>query len=443
MAFIIKILGGSNQGAEALLGNEMLVGRAEDCDIILNDDGVADHHLKIQFDGTKGFLTVLESPVYLDGEPIAGDGAPVLPLQIISFGFVHMAFGEETSNWQALKLPLIKPPDNAPEGIPENADSPENTADNALENADAPANDALPDNAPQTPPSPANTLPPSSHSSSHKSSHASSHRVAVWLPMEEERKKPVVSIHPIDAVEKMLASYDDTTLKATKTGSFVQINGFLVHSSQLDALKQALQKQQLLKDVRFNVQVGDKVARTLQNSLRAENLKVEVKLSGNELRLFGVLGNKQALNKVIADDRLGNFVLKDETITNGELRNYILKSLEQKKFKGHIELMANNDSSLSVAGLVGKNDYAIWQERMRALTKAYPLLVINDEVRRMPLGDFNLKSVVIGPKSFVTLANGQIITEGEPFKGGFTLAKITDSHLLLKMDSRQYKYIYH
>ena len=543
MAFIVKILAGANQGAEALLAERMLIGSGADCDLVLSD--AARHQFRLQFDGSKAVLTQLTPPIYVDGEPIAGDGATVLPLQVISFGFVHIAFGDENTNWQAIRLPLIKPETNPGEGTGEGsgAGTGEGSGEGSGENSGAGGNigegvsgeaagdvgegasgaivggDADGDSSTATGSgaggstsggemanpavaggargasgaggnlsgdgagnasgesnpmgntsgeggnqgggegNPKALSQLAANASQARKPHGKGQRlvlgafslvsvlllvaVLVFVPEEGKAKKPVANPpDPMAEVEKVLASYHNT-LKAVQSGSFIQISGFLAHQKQLEKLKQTLQQGGILPSVRFSIQVGDQVAKTLQNSLRAEELNVEVKLSGNTLMLFGVVSNKQPLRKVISDSRLGNFVIKDETVTNGELKNYILASLRQKHFKGHIEVMANKDASISAAGLIGKKDYSVWQQQVATLGKAYPFLVLQDNVKEMPLDNFKLKSVVIGPKTFVTLANGQIVTEGEALKDGFSLAKITDSHLLLKMGSGQYKYIYH
>ena len=529
MAFIVKILAGANQGAEALLAERMLIGSGADCDLVLSD--AARHQFRLQFDGSKAVLTQLTPPIYVDGEPIGGDAATVLPLQVISFGFVHIAFGDENTNWQAIRLPLTKPEPTTGEGTGEGSGAGGNIgegvsgeaagdagegASGAIVGGEADADgdmgsktatgsgaggstsggemanpavargasgagssggersgaggnlsgdgagnasgDGGGADANQTASTEALSQLAANASQARKP-HGKGQRlvlgafslvsvlllvaVLVFVPEEGKAKKPVANPpDPMAEVEKVLASYHNT-LKAVQSGSFIQISGFLAHQKQLEKLKQTLQQGGILPSVRFSIQVGDQVAKTLQNSLRAEELNVEVKLSGNTLMLFGVVSNKQPLRKVISDSRLGNFVIKDETVTNGELKNYILASLRQKHFKGHIEVMANKDASISAAGLIGKKDYSVWQQQVATLGKAYPFLVLQDNVKEMPLDNFKLKSVVIGPKTFVTLANGQIVTEGEALKDGFSLAKITDSHLLLKMGSGQYKYIYH
>ena len=454
MAFVVKVLSGSHRGAEAALGEGCLIGSGVDCDIILSDDGVAEQHLILDFDGGKVTMTVLAEPVYVDGEAVIAKGRTVLPLQVISLGFAHITFGPEASDWQSLKLPLIRPEEEREEQEEPEGEQDE-TMDIGEEAAPPPAAASVAaaagvDNAP-------GAVPPPQSQHGHGFLWLGAGVSVVLLlavgyyafpgvfstpkKSAQNRAAALAVAEPLTEVRKIISGYQG--LKADKLGSVVRVSGFLRHNRDLGNLKEEIRKASLLDRTRFSVVVGDEVVTTLKSSLAAAGMSVEVELEGGTLELFGVVADKKSLRRVLKDSRFRSLTLKDETVTSDELIAYIRKLLGQKHFAGHIDMGTGKDGVLQVAGLVEEKDYTVWQEVEKALAKAYPLLQVDDGVRPIPDQGFAVESVVVGPKSFVTLANGQTIAEGQPLKEGYILDKITAAHLLVGVGSRQYRYVYH
>lgn len=461
MALIVKVLAGSHRGAEAALGASCLIGSGADCDIVLSGDGVAERQLRLNFDDNGVTMTVLTAPVYVDGEAVTAAGRAVLPLQVISLGFAHIAFGVENSDWQRLKLPLIRPTEEDDEqgGEGDLTTGEEGGTAQADQGSQADTPPGTPDDSP--PPIDGDQQPIHPGGGSH-------HHGVLWLGVAvpvvllaviayfafpdlfstaKTPPKPAVAavvLKPLPEIRKLIAAYPG--LKADKVGSVVRVGGFLPHSLDLKNLKEAVRRVGMLDKTRFNIRVGDEVATSLKNSLAAADLTLEVELNGTVLRLFGVVADKKSLRQVLANNRFRLLTIKDETVTVDELVTYIGKHLRQKRFSGHIDISSvgkKGANALRVAGLVSEKDYALWQDMEKALAKTYPLLKIDDEVKPIPGRGFAVKSVVVGPKSFVTLDDGQTITEGQPLKAGYILDKITDGHLLVGIGSRQYRYVYH
>ena len=129
----MKILSGVHVGAEVTLdAEEAVIGSGEDCDFVLEDDGLAGRHVSLLPTDSGVRLTVLDSgdTVYVDGQRV--DGSVLLdPFQVVSMGGLSLAVGPAGQPWPKIDLPSIQA---------DGGDAPQ--PDAAAADADAPGEEA-------------------------------------------------------------------------------------------------------------------------------------------------------------------------------------------------------------------------------------------------------------------------------------------------------------
>ncbi|MGV6809207.1 MAG: type III secretion system inner membrane ring subunit SctD [bacterium] len=103
---LLRILSGPNTGARTLLKvGEYIVGSGVDCDIILQDDYIAQRHLKIIINDRHIILQPLVQPVYVDSKDIGKSEYKIKHYQVITLGNVHFAIGSVKKPWPSIKNP--------------------------------------------------------------------------------------------------------------------------------------------------------------------------------------------------------------------------------------------------------------------------------------------------------------------------------------------------
>lgn len=106
MKQLLRILSGPQAGAEALLRpGEYILGRADDCDFILDDANAADHHATLFVTGTAVEVGPLDGPVFLQGRPVEGERAAVANFQVLTIGGTHFCFGPSEGTWPRIEMP--------------------------------------------------------------------------------------------------------------------------------------------------------------------------------------------------------------------------------------------------------------------------------------------------------------------------------------------------
>ncbi len=95
---VLRIVDGLHAGANRVLAQEemILVGSGEDCDIVLADDGVANHHALVTLMGGRFMVRALDAPLKIGGQTIQpGDPVELTAVQQIVLGEAAIAFGRE------------------------------------------------------------------------------------------------------------------------------------------------------------------------------------------------------------------------------------------------------------------------------------------------------------------------------------------------------------
>ena len=106
-AWLLKILTGPHVGSEAVLSPGVyLLGRDDDCDIILHDTSLAGQHFELNLESDKIGLRILakDRKSYINGIAIDDDSIDVNPYQVISTGTFFFVLGSAQEAWPPIEL---------------------------------------------------------------------------------------------------------------------------------------------------------------------------------------------------------------------------------------------------------------------------------------------------------------------------------------------------
>lgn len=105
MGLLLRVLSGPHQGAEFdIPEEEIIIGAADECDVIISDALVTDRHAKFRPSEGRIFITPLDGNVFIDGK-LLRESATIDNFKFITIGATHMMMGEaESEHWQAVSL---------------------------------------------------------------------------------------------------------------------------------------------------------------------------------------------------------------------------------------------------------------------------------------------------------------------------------------------------
>lgn len=102
---VLRIVDGLHAGASRPLARDemILVGSGDDCDIVLADDGVANHHALVTLVGGRYMVRALDAPVHVGATRIdPGDPVELSAVQQVRIGEASIAFGaEDDPAWES------------------------------------------------------------------------------------------------------------------------------------------------------------------------------------------------------------------------------------------------------------------------------------------------------------------------------------------------------
>ncbi len=100
MGLTLRVLSGPHRGAEFEIPAEaVIIGTADACDVVIDDDAVADRHAELQLEGDHIKLTPLEGNVFIAGK-LLREPSDVENFTFITLGNTHLMVGEsESKRW--------------------------------------------------------------------------------------------------------------------------------------------------------------------------------------------------------------------------------------------------------------------------------------------------------------------------------------------------------
>lgn len=145
MALLLKILSGPHQGAEFDIPEHTItIGAANDCDVVLSDLSLKDHHVKIAIKDNNIEITSVDGMFYVDGKP-QNESVIVEVFQFIHLGSTLLMFGDDKDEkWNQISAsdaPALQINDG--EKTEEDAATVIPTIDTEKEINDQPANESV------------------------------------------------------------------------------------------------------------------------------------------------------------------------------------------------------------------------------------------------------------------------------------------------------------
>jgi type III secretion system YscD/HrpQ family protein len=99
--YSLRVLSGENIGAQIALEPKVpiVVGKSATCNVIFNNEEVADRHVKLVLSDGKVRLRPLAQPVYMEGKDIGLHDVTLLPYQLVTIGKVGFSIGDGSGQW--------------------------------------------------------------------------------------------------------------------------------------------------------------------------------------------------------------------------------------------------------------------------------------------------------------------------------------------------------
>jgi type III secretion protein D len=126
--YLLKILNGIHGGAEVELHpGQYVIGRNDECDIVLGDDGIEQEHMVLTYNPAGQLAVAAKTGEFLiDGNPVESGEIGLDIHQIVSIGQIHWAVVEQGDGWQPGDLQALVTKDTA---VPESEEEEEAPAE--------------------------------------------------------------------------------------------------------------------------------------------------------------------------------------------------------------------------------------------------------------------------------------------------------------------------
>jgi type III secretion protein D len=428
---LLRILKGLHTGAElVLVPGKYVIGKGEDCDLILEDEEVAFKHCCLQITADTITISPLEGEVFIDGKRIATTSVLNL-FQVVTLGNVCLALGPTNEKWPDINLPIIeKEEKNEEETLSEEkqAESIEKT------------------------------------------------------PQETKKKLPVkyVIIGAILAI--VLGSFVFTFFSTPKqppsslplidkfklVEDFVQKSGFSyirVFKDKQGKIKVTgyvetrQDKQKLARKLKLiDPQIETKIyaneelllaAQEVVNAMGLENVKLKVFADG-KLLLTGFVLDKTSLKKMLTllrEDIPGFRHIENRLLCLAEVQRQI-KNFFAENNMPDLQVRVQ-PSSILITGSILAEKKREFEKVIARIEKQYaPQFKVikrvkikqGERVERTVKVNIEIKAVHIGGVSYIILADGKKYFEGAVLPGGYLLKKIEPQKLVLEIKGRKCYY---
>ncbi|MFO1058400.1 MAG: type III secretion system inner membrane ring subunit SctD [Dongiaceae bacterium] len=459
--FLLKCLSGPNLGAEAVLPEgEFTIGSSDDCDVVLSDRAVAALHLRARA-GDDG-VTLLELPgIVLDeaGKALA-QGSVVPLLALLLLGTTYLQIGRRDQPWPSARAPqelpaAAEPAAPTPAGDAAPATSPEASKVEAS-NAEAPKAEASKAEASMAAPEPEAaraplpvSRPPRRHLTvivgaglllllvllvavgAYLLGSAAEETVAAAPPPTlQERAATLLADEGLDSGVAALAAPDGR----------VSIAGYVRSAEQRRRLVQAVRSAKL--PVGIEVWSEDTLAATAREELNAAGFDLAVTPLGlGRLRLQGYVGAADGLQRAIdglRQDVAGIQDIENRVLTPVLAAEALRRLLAEQGLADRLTLKAG-PGGLAVSGTLTDAEEPRWQAAAAAFTAAYGQAPrIMTAIATRPLSaDLALRSIVVGPTSFITLGDGKRYRTGDSVSG-YRVEAIAANQVTLSRDGVRY-----
>jgi len=425
--WILKLLSGSHQGAEMPLdARSYIMGRSEDCDIVLHDEMLSEQLFQLNVSDS-GITLVKQGqclPVYISGELDESETIVVTEFEIYTVGSLHFCFGIVGAVWPELILPVIGGSARVVEGKNKEPQGPRNgqvlLAGNAKVRVKVIANISV---------------------------------LLLFivgglmfgngrLDAEEVLKKPTLDV--IKMIQQELGFSQLSVERLDDNGNKQRwaIKGYVGTKGELALLKQRLQFDKVISTLDIRV-MGDikRSTETLLKQFQMQNLLVSYGNEGGELVVSGVHPNFsdwRRLKKLLIADIPGLRKVTDQVESQEgrvqRLREWIL----EEHLDDEVTVVIKN-GRLSILSDIALEQSSAWQRIVDRFQVTYgSALDVSITLNGRPTID--IRSVSLGEIPYLILSNGRRYTAGSYVRDGFYVDKIDKNTVIFKRGVELIKY---
>lgn len=455
---LLKVLSGPHMGAELQLSpGTVIIGRNLNCDVVLHDSAILDHHVRLDLSPTAMALELLDGGAFLDGRWLQQPSKPYQLYQVVSLGTTHLAVGLLDEPWPQIVLPTLEAIQSQAndavvveeEGETENAGAVDETAAEHPVAAEAVALE--------------NTAPASGRArrrvlalalAGGALSLAGLFFISHGNPSQAAVSRQTNGLATDAGLEQVLAHYRFQSLRLDRgdDGALI-IKGVVDEGTEVDALTAALAP--FSNQVQLTVAGGERLLDTCRQILRMQALDLEVsagEANGIVLKGFCTDSSKLAATiQTMQKDVPGLGSVETQVVTPMELTRFLGEKVTELGL-GHLVQVGYVDGRMVVAGSLNQHETAHWQQVRAAFTERYgtDLPIVEKITPRtdvaMPLNrgaDYgpprlDVVSISLGRLRYITLSDNRKFFEGAMLDNGFILRSIEADRLVLSRNGHRW-----
>lgn len=455
--WLLKILTGPHAGSEAALGlGTHSVGRASDCDVVLNDTSLAEHHFQLSLTANSININLLSSdyPVYVTAKKAESKTIGLKPFQVVSIGTFCFAVGPAQEAWPALVLPTAASEPTVPQ--PEHPSAP-----TAVHPRPRPRLKALEDKIKQL-------LKLWSHGSARQRAYLlagctlAGVGLSLFIIALLSRPISIQSLesqrHSVEELMKQYIVYATVEIVSKDGARTLVIKGYTDTDGERDAFIRALGESGIVADTQLysSERLQQAVSAILEQLLDHEKDSVKVaNVVGmpGKILLLGYVQEElewQRILSIIKNDVTNIQGLEDRVRTLADTIN-VLKQMLQT------ESLADKFSINPIAGAIylgahtalTEQDQQRWKKVLNHFQERFgnhPQLVLGGQADKEKTEfleiDIEVQAISFGNTPYLVMANGQRYTIGSSLENGYIVEDINRQFVLLYKDGRLARYYF-
>jgi type III secretion system YscD/HrpQ family protein len=106
--YILKVFSGPHIGAEILLSRgRMLIGRGDQCDIVLYDSAISLEHVELVISDQEIQISSIDQTIFIAGKALTEKTVKVDTYQFITIGTTHFSIGINGEDWPQIVIPEL------------------------------------------------------------------------------------------------------------------------------------------------------------------------------------------------------------------------------------------------------------------------------------------------------------------------------------------------
>lgn len=465
--WILKVLSGLHVGAEVSLQEQAtMLGRDEDCDLVLDDVSLAARHISLRVADGQVMLKLLDGsrPVYVGVTRLEEGEVALEPFQPIALGTLFLAVGPAAGEWPVIDLQqaqkVIAPPAEDEQAPGEGMDAAEDEADEAP-GGEAQGGQAEP--AQETPPPAPRRrwlLVPATLVVLTAAGLLFYMLAAPLLERQDTGPSQAEMTATIQRLaERHYAKVEFSFL--SKGGETVPyITGHIVNNIHLRAFRQELLANGIAADIKLVAmdEIRQAIAFKLEHDINRDSTnKVTVASDINapgDLTLRGYVSDASSWQAELAQLREefhGYRQLIDQVDTILERRQALEAMLEDGQL-GRLEVTQTRHGLLIAEEQLTADEQRRLREVVADFTKRFgqrPALAVPSlhimavtpantmEAKQLQL---DIVGIGFGPSPHVTLNDKRRYGIGSVIRGGYVLKEIKEGYLLLEQDGQELIY---